>query len=285
MDRAQLIDLVLNLLGGEKTTRGELQEAMELLAKDVAAEHERRRQAAHESWLKAHRFLSRDNYLEKYRLDDKVFDEAQRRGWLRGVGSPYRYSALYYPDEGMSEGALAELSAYVDADTFLVTKKAATFLGVSPQKFAALKRDGRVVAAVPVWNREGLYDGTFYPLNDLKVLKEELGEPKVDEKGVRRWESLSEKQQEYLKVVRGIERGKEAYYLSRRAMFSERKKGGEWRWIDQKELDFALQRDGLLGGKGAVLKALAEKGYVERRSRAVKLTRRGRKLVKDMGYA
>ena len=262
------------------------QEAMELLTRDVIAEGERRRQAAHEAWMEKHRYLSRDDYLEKYCVDSKVLNEAERRGWFRYVGSPYRYTSAYYPDEPIPADRLAELQAYVDADTFLVTKKAAKLLGVSVQKFAALGREGRVQPVMPTWNRDGRYDGTFYALNDLRALKEELGEPEIDKKQIQRWQNLSERQQEYLKILRSLERGKEVYYLSRRAMFDEDKKGGMWRWLERRDIDLSLKRHGLLDrGKGATLRSLAEKGYIEKNSRALRLTRSGRKLVKDMGHA
>ena len=259
---------------------------MERLAEDVVAAREHRLRAAHEAWLRTRRLLSRDDYLEKYRLDGQVFDEAVRRGRLEGVRSPHLVAAPYYPNEALSEGALAELIAALDADAFLITTEAAAFLGVSARKFAALRRAGRVCPAVPDWNRDGRYDGLFYALGDLKRLKGELGEPQVDETQAQRWGRLSEKQRAYLKVLRRLERGKEAYYRSRWAMYSELKKGGAWRWINQKEFDDGLHRDGLRGrGKGAVLKSFADMGYLERRAHELKLTRSGRRLANTMGSA
>lgn len=118
------------------------------------------------------------------------------------------------------------------------------------------------------------------------------------------WAALNERQQLFLRLLYEREREEERYYMSEAMMFSPKRKGGEWRWIDhQKDLcDLLHQRHQLTDpGEGSTWKALESRGYVERRWRhepyyvvvglriygrqelvlSVRFTRRGRQLVRE----
>ena len=305
MNETQLIDALLRLLKAEERVRAEFQEAAHALVGKLEAEREARLSAALERWKRTGGFLSRDEYLGKYALEKDLLAAAVEQGLVEEVSSPHpdQRSLHFYRDQPVPERPLAKLRATLDEETFLVTRKASAFLGASPQKLAALKRAGRIEASVPPWNADGLYPGTYYRLSDLRTLKGQLGQPALSAAQRQRWADLNDRQRRYLTLLHEVEAKREAYYRSQAAMSDPRRKGGEWRWIRHHStptyegFDRILERAQLLDqGTGATFQALEGRGYLIRRWLApalnealhevepleIKLTRSGRKLVKDM---
>ena len=303
-DRARLVEQVLDVLEAEKLDRSEFEQVLEAFVASVEEARETRLEAAYRSWKTSAGALTKEEYRDKHALSPDLFEAAVEAGLIASLEPPLpSYARKHYRDEVVPKHVLTELREKLDEETYLVTRKAAALLGVSAAKFKALAQSGKISEAVPEWNVKGDYPGTYYRLADLKALKRTLTAKPPGAKQKERWGELNERQRRYLELLYQIEKGREGYYTSREAMFSESKKGGEWRWIRHHSagfssgFDMTLEREGLLDqGTGATFEALAKRGYIERRwghsavnddgyeyqPLEVRLTRTGRKLVKDM---
>ena len=189
MDKAQIIDAVLDLLKAEERDHFEFKKSLDTFTADLMAAREARLEAIHKTWKKAESVLTRSDYLEKYGLESNLLDAAVERGLITSVKPPHEGDGRYhYPDKAVPKKALQEMRAQLDEETFLVTRKALAFLGVSAQKLTAFKEAGKIAETVPDWNRDGLYSRTYYRLSELKALKASFADKPVSAKQQQRWE-------------------------------------------------------------------------------------------------
>jgi len=262
------------------------------LTSQISEELERRLMERDEQWKQEKGAIIAHVYKDKYFLDDKQWKVAVELELVVPLDEKSPKGDTCYPDQDLTDDQRIEVAK----NTYYTAWQAADLLGVGVGTFRKLK----VPTTRPPWDMG--YGTKFYRLADIEANRSRVKpRKKGPSKALREaWADLNERQQQYLEVIYRRERQAARYYETKAAMFSEKKKGGEWRWVlhhtdpiggGPRGIDKELGRLKILDeGTGSTYTALESRGLVELKHELclfreegelwVKLTRSGRRLIK-----